>query len=246
MAFIVRCRTPDLPELQRPNVVPFQRDEGATASCVERVPQKKISCLCALPSNQLQSQLRHLWRQVGKASRNQRRFPAFHIFQQLLPGCWISTGYQDRPHRVERIVLQLTKRPETQGRPSTKARSRPKAVESGPSLHHMPVGFPTGKLALPKIGGHRSPTVAFVRRPWVVLVEACLSIRCQLCQSLAAATLVLVPMSETRSGGMSFPSRIPKQPKWSSTFLTRRNDEGELFHQSQWVSPGIHSALCRL
>ena len=80
----------------------------------------------------------------------------------IAPGPRFSTGTQDHHHRVEWLVLQLTKRPETHGHLSRKARSRPEAVEFDPSLHHMPSGHSTAK---PKIGERRFPTVAFVRLP---------------------------------------------------------------------------------
>ena len=44
--------------------------------------------------------------------------------------------------------------------PSRKTRSRPKVVGFDSNLHHVPNMSPI-KLTLPKIGGHRSPTVAF-------------------------------------------------------------------------------------
>ena len=75
-------------------------------------------------------------------------------------------------------------------------------------------------------GGRRSLTVAFVQMPWVVLEDACLSIRCPLFRPLAEATPLLVPTFETGFGGSFFPSRIPKQPKLSSTSSTRRSHEG--------------------
>ena len=65
----------------------------------------------------------------------------------------------------------------------------PRLFDSIPNSIIRQVSPPTVRLPMPRIGGHRSPTVASVQTPWAVLEEACLSIRGQRCRPLAEATL---------------------------------------------------------
>ena len=166
--------------------------------------------------------------------------------QAIAPGPpGFSKSYQDHHHKAEWLVLQLTKLPETNGRPPSKAPSRPKVVGFGSNLHHTPGVSPSARRQLPRIGGHRSPTVAFVQTPRPVLEEACLSIRCQRCRPLAEAIPLRVPTFETGFGGSFFPSNITKPQKMSPTSSTHRSHEDVLLRRSQSASPGTHSALCR-
>ena len=119
----------------------------------------------------------------------------------------------------------------------------PRLLDATPTSIISQVCPPIARRPLPKIGGHRSPIVAFVRMPWAVLEEACLSIRCQFFRPLAEAIPSWFP--ETGFGGSSFPSRIPKPPKLWTTSSARRSHEDVLFRRSQSASPGTHSALCR-
>ena len=177
-----------------------------------------------------------------------------HFFSMILAICVVEDVYKhldipilefwDHHHKAEWLVLPL-KLPKTRGHPSRQARSRPKVVGFVSNLHHMPVVFPIARLPLPKIGEHRSPTAAFVRTPWVVLDEACLSIRGQRCRPLAETTSLRVSTFETGFGGSFFPSRIPKPQKLSSMSSTRRSHEDVLFRRRQSAPPWTHSALCR-
>ena len=168
MAFVERYRPPDPPEFRRPYGVPFQCDQGATGLwCGSDTSGEDLVHLHVAfePTPKPAQTLR-------ASNTEASSFPHLQTIAHWLP--WFSKGYQDRHHRAEWLILQLTKLPKTQGRPSRKARSRPKVVEFDPSLRHVPGGFPTAKPSLPKIGGLRSPTVAFVQRPWDFLEEACL------------------------------------------------------------------------
>ena len=127
---------------------------------VDRRHQENIPSSCTLPSNQFQCQLRHFSYPIREVGNDQPRLPAFHIFKLLLPGRpGFLKSYQGCHHKAVWPVLQLTTLPKTQGRPSRKARSLPKVAGFDSSLHHTPGVSSIAEPSLPKIGGHRSPTI---------------------------------------------------------------------------------------
>ena len=61
----------------------FNVTKGQRHCGVDRIPQEEVSSIRTLPSNQLQSQLRHSCCSIGEVGHDHTRLPAFHIFKQL-------------------------------------------------------------------------------------------------------------------------------------------------------------------
>ena len=51
---------------------------------VEWISEENLPSSCALPSNQIPSELRHFWCPIGEVGDDQPRLPASDIFKQLL------------------------------------------------------------------------------------------------------------------------------------------------------------------
>ena len=132
---------------------------GQTQCGIDRIPQENIPSLLALWEDHFSSELRHFWCPIGEVGDNQPRLPTSDIFKTIAPGLLSSSNsHQDRCHKSEWPVLQLTALQKKPKRPWGKVGSHPKFVGFDSSLPHSPGVLPIAEPSLPKIGGPALPS----------------------------------------------------------------------------------------
>ena len=130
------------------------------------------------------------------------RFPRLQTISPRPMG--FSKSYQDHHNKAEWLVLQLKKLPKTWASvEKSSSTSQGCGIRFQPPSYSMCVSV--ARRPLPTIGGHRSPTVVFVKTPRAVPEEACLPLRYQRCRPLAEPSPFGFPRSIQDSAGRSSP-----------------------------------------